>query len=84
MTTMLKDDDGWRDEAVLCAQLSKANTEVARYVLRSLDADAGREEPTSPRDENDLGEWLCSLGTALINRANLRRIKATRIVPGVE
>jgi hypothetical protein len=59
----------WHDELVLVAELSSVNNQIARYVLRLLDADAGRQEQVPTADENALGGRLVDLGYALQNRA---------------
>jgi len=62
----------WHDENVLHAALSAINADIGRYILRALDADAGRKEPTPPSDERDLGRRLRLLGDALTRRADER------------
>jgi hypothetical protein len=59
----------WHDELVLVAELSSVNNQIARYVLRLLDADAGRREQVAVADECALGGRLVDLGYALQNRA---------------
>ncbi|MGQ0842255.1 Scr1 family TA system antitoxin-like transcriptional regulator [Actinokineospora sp.] len=66
-------DEGWRAELVLTGRLSSLNGEIAGYVLRSLDADAGRAAPTSVEDEQALGQRLVEIGHAVIERARNRR-----------
>jgi len=65
----------WHDELVLMAEMSSVNNQIARFVLRLLDADAGRAEQVSVADEDNLGVRLVGLGHALQNRA-VRRAKA--------
>src|SRR5256885_6835160 len=48
----------WHDELVLMAELSNVNNQIARFVLRLLDADAGRAEEVSVSDEGILGVRL--------------------------
>jgi hypothetical protein len=62
----------WHDELELMAELSSVNNQIARFVLRLLDADAGRREQVSVTDEGRLGVRLVSLGHALQDRAILR------------
>jgi hypothetical protein len=62
----------WHDELVLMAELSSVNNQIARFVLRLLDADAGYREPVSVADEAHLAGRLVDLGHALQDRA-LRR-----------
>jgi hypothetical protein len=59
----------WHDELVLMAEMSSVNNQIARFVLRLLDADAGRAEPVSVADEDTLGVRLVDLGYALQDRA---------------
>ncbi|HEU5469233.1 MAG TPA: hypothetical protein VFV67_01160 [Actinophytocola sp.] len=72
----------WHDELVLMAELSSVNNQIARYVLRLLDADAGRREPVSTLDEGMLGSRLVDLGHALQDHAAERaaRMAERRIV----
>jgi hypothetical protein len=62
----------WHDELVLMAELSSVNNQIARFVLRLLDADAGRAEQVSVSDEGILGVRLVDLGYALQHRAVYR------------
>jgi hypothetical protein len=62
----------WHDELVLMAELSNVNNQIARFVLRLLDADAGRAEEVSVSDEGILGVRLVDLGYALQHRAVYR------------
>ncbi|HEY0450830.1 hypothetical protein [Actinophytocola sp.] len=59
----------WHDELVLVAELASVNNQIARFVLRLLDADAGRKEQVAAADESHLGGRLVDLGYALQNRA---------------
>ena len=62
----------WHDELVLMAELSSVNNQIARFVLRLLDADAGAAEQVSVADEGGLGVRLVDLGYALQHRAVYR------------
>lgn len=62
----------WHDELVLVAELASVNNQIARFVLRLLDADAGRREQLAAGDEYSLGGRLVDLGHALQNRAAYR------------
>jgi hypothetical protein len=62
----------WHDELELMAELSSVNNQIARFVLRLLDADAGRREQVSVADEGTLGVRLVDLGYALQDRAVFR------------
>lgn len=59
----------WHDELVLMAELSSVNRQIARFVLRLLDEDAGRREQVSVAEEGGLGVRLVDLGYALQDRA---------------
>lgn len=59
----------WHEELVLMAELSSVNNQIAKFVLRLLDADAGRREQVSVADEGNLGVRLVSLGYALQEHA---------------
>lgn len=54
------------------AELSTVNNQIARFVLRLLDVDAGRAEQVSVADEGLLGVKLVDLGYALQHRAVYR------------
>lgn len=62
----------WHDELELMAALSSVNNQIARFVLRLLDADAGEAEQVSVADEGSLGVRLVDLGFALQHRAVYR------------
>jgi hypothetical protein len=62
----------WHDELVLVAELASVNNQIARFVLRLLDADAGRRDQVAAGDEYSLGGRLVDLGHALQNRAAYR------------
>ncbi|HET9139944.1 hypothetical protein [Actinophytocola sp.] len=84
---MTASSSDWHDELVLMAELSSVNNQIARFVLRLLDADAGRKEQVSVVDEGRLGVRLVDLGHALQDRAAARatRMAEKRIareVPG--
>lgn len=76
----------WHDELVLMAELSSVNNQIARFVLRLLDEDAGRREQMSAADEGKLGVRLVDLGYALQNRAVRRGRESKRAieVPGAQ
>jgi hypothetical protein len=59
----------WHDELVLMAELASVNNQIARFVLRLLDVDAGRKEQVSVADEAHLAGRLVDLGHALQDRA---------------
>jgi hypothetical protein len=62
----------WHDELVLMSELSSVNNQIARFVLRLLDVDAGRAEPVSTTDEGRLGTRLIGIGRVLQDRAVCR------------
>jgi tRNA U54 and U55 pseudouridine synthase Pus10 len=62
-------DGDWWEESKFIAELTTVNTWIGRYVLRFLDADAGRTKPSSPQDEQALGDRLVALGVALQTKA---------------
>lgn len=68
------------------AELSSVNNQIARFVLRLLDADAGHREQVSAADEGKLGVRLVDLGYALQNRAVRRGRENKRAieVPGAQ
>ena len=77
----------WHDELVLMAELSNVNNQIARFVLRLLDVDAGQAEPVSATDEGRLGVRLIGIGRALQDRAvcRARALEKTKLaieVPG--
>jgi hypothetical protein len=47
-------DEAAHEDSVLIAELAELNTMIGRYILRFLDADAGRAEPISTEDERAL------------------------------
>jgi hypothetical protein len=69
---LLSGDEDWQAEKALLADLSELNTDIARYVLRQLDVDAGRARPISVADERALAKKVDQLGTALHARADRR------------
>lgn len=69
---LLPGDEGWMAEKVLVADLSTLNAQISRYVLRLLDADAGRAAHVSVEDEQALGLLLAELGKRVQGRAAQR------------
>ncbi len=57
---------------MLIAELAEVNTLIARYILRFLDADAGRAEPINPDDERALIERATRAIDTLRTRAERR------------
>jgi hypothetical protein len=73
-TNLVPGDDAYHDDKQLIAALTALNGQVSRYVLRYLDADAGRVVPTSVEDELALGERIVELGEAVRARAERRQV----------
>lgn len=69
---MNTESESWRDELTLISDLATMQKQISAYVLRALDADAERDEPTAPSDEHALGTRLADLGSKLQARANRR------------
>lgn len=65
-------DNTAHDDGVLMHDLTVVNTMIGRYVLRFLDADAGREEPVPAADELALAERLANAAQALAARVARR------------
>ena len=59
----------WWEESRFIAELTSLNTWIGRYVLRFLDADAGRTKPATAQDEQALGDRLVALGQAMRTKA---------------
>jgi hypothetical protein len=59
----------WHDELELMAELSSVNNQIARFVLRLLDVDAGRAQHLSVADQGRLGIRLVELGRAIQDHA---------------
>jgi len=62
-------DSDWWEESKFIAELTRLNTWVGRYVMRYLDADAGRAQPATTQDDQALGDQLVALGRAMQTRA---------------
>lgn len=65
-------DEGAHQDSVLIAELAEINTLIGRYILRFLDADAGRTEPINPEDERALVERATKAINTLRTRAERR------------
>jgi hypothetical protein len=65
-------DKGAHQDSVLIAELAEINTLIGRYILRFLDADAGRTEAISPEDERALIERATTAIDTLRARAERR------------
>jgi hypothetical protein len=77
-------DETFHDDKQLIAELTDLNGQISRYLLRHLDAEAGRSVPTSTDDEHDLGMQLVRLGLQVLERAERRRqpLQVNRSVAG--
>jgi hypothetical protein len=65
-------DDAAHEDGLLMHDLTVVNTMIGRYVLRYLDADAGRAEPIPVADECELAERLASVTERLVARGRRR------------
>lgn len=65
-------DDPIHEDNVLMAAITNVNTQLGRYVLRFLDADAGRADPMSPFDERALADSVAAIAAGLSTRAARR------------
>lgn len=70
---LVRGDGAYHDDKLLIAGLTAVNDQISRYVLRHLDADAGRAVPTKPDDEVALGKQIIRLGRAVQVRGERRR-----------
>lgn len=67
--TDIPPEPDWHDNAELLGELATLNARIARYVTRTLDADAKRGEQVSLVDEAALGRALVELGERLFKRS---------------
>lgn len=65
-------DEAARQERVFMAEIGKLNEQIGHYILRYLDADAGRAEPLSVTEERALADILTALGSKVRMRADRR------------
>ena len=65
-------DDAAHQDGLLMHEVSDLNALLGRYVLRFLDADAGRTSPFPPDDELVLADRVAALAEALRARAARR------------
>ena len=72
MTTIPPHDNAAHNDQVLIAAIANVNNQLGRYVLRFLDADAGRTEPPSPYDERTLADSVTAIAEGLRVRAARR------------
>jgi hypothetical protein len=69
---LMPGDERYHDDNQLMASLTDLNGQVARYVLRHLDREAGRVVATSRDDEHELGVQLTQAGLLVLERAERR------------
>lgn len=60
------------EDGRLMHDVAVVNTELGRYVLRFLDADAGRSQPLSTEDERALAARVAAVAQGLRVRAERR------------
>lgn len=65
-------DEAAHHDNLLMAEMASLNNQLGRYVLRLLDADAGRAEPLSTNDERALSDRVAALAMGLRARADRR------------
>lgn len=64
--------DAARDDAVLMREVTVVNTLLGRYLLRFLDADAGRADQIEIADETALADQLATVAKGIHRRAERR------------
>jgi hypothetical protein len=69
---LMPGDREFHEDKQLVADLTTLNGQISRYVLRQLDADAGRVSPASTEDERALSETLAVLAGKVQQRADRR------------
>ena len=72
-------DEAAHQDSVLIAEFAEVNTLLARYILRLLDADAGRAEPPRIEDELALVERVVQSAESLRARVERRADSATQL-----
>lgn len=72
MTRLAPAEDPAHEDNLLMAAIATVNDQLGRYVLRFLDADAGRVKPVSPRDERALADSVTAIAEGLTSRAARR------------
>lgn len=72
MTAIPPRDEAAHLDNLLIAEVTSVNTQLGRYVLRFLDADAGRSEPLSVANEQALADRVTALADGLRARAGRR------------
>jgi hypothetical protein len=77
---LLPGDKDWQADKALVSELTPIIAQLSTYVVRYLDADAGKAEPISVDDERALGERVTALGAGLQARAERREALGERPV----
>jgi hypothetical protein len=67
-------DDAAHLDGLLMHELTVVNAQLGRYVLRYLDADAGRAEHVSPAEERALAEQVRAAADGIRARAARREL----------
>jgi hypothetical protein len=80
---LVPSDQAFHDDKQLMADLTALNGQLSRYVLRQLDADAGRIGPTSVADERALADTMAALASQVRERAE-RRANTSDTTPTIE
>lgn len=70
-----RDHDDAHEDGLLMHELTVVNTMIARYIVRFLDADAGRATPVSITDEHTFADRLTHAAEAIRARA-IRRAQS--------
>lgn len=65
-------DDVAHQDGRLMHDATVVNGELGRYVLRFLNADAGRDDPLSTDDERSLADRVAELADVIRSRADRR------------
>jgi hypothetical protein len=69
---LLPGDQAFPDDQQLLADLVSLNQQLTRYVVRYLDADAHRADPTSVANERALADVMATLASKVRERADRR------------
>jgi hypothetical protein len=77
---LVPDDQAYRDDKQLMADLAALNEQLGQYVVRMLDADARRAEPVSVADERRFAQTLCTIADRVEQRADRRAASDTSAV----
>jgi hypothetical protein len=77
VNSALSPDDAAHLDGLLMHELTVVNAQLSRYVLRYLDADAGRAEHMPPAEERALAEQVKAAAAGIRERA------ARRELPGI-